>query len=220
MVAAYTGSSSVCSTSTRRQFVVLDLDQTLIDVDEAHAMIVARPGVGQFLHYCFERFAEVAIWTNATSEWAALALDLEALAMYRDRFSFVWTAEGQLPTLAGQAPTASPGLRRFAYGKPLRLIFQDAAYRERGWSAHTTLLLDDLESNLASSGNDVLVRPFRCEANADDLDETGEPHLHRVAMLLDTLQDLPDVRVRGGLRAKWWLPCEPLPASGSDAELM
>ena len=214
MVSAGGGSSS-----DPVQQIVLDLDQTLIDVDEARSMIVARPGMSQFLDYCFERFAEVAIWTRATSEWAALVFELKPLAMYRDRFSFVWTADGQLPTLAGPAPAASPGLRRFAYGKPLRLIWQDAAFRERGWSERTTLLLDDLESNLASSGNDVLVRAFRCEANAADLDETGEPHLQRVAMLLDTLKGLPDVRVHDGLSAKWWLPREPLPASGSDAEL-
>lgn len=211
---------SAAAEKVQPQFVVLDLDQTLIDFNEAHAMIVARPGVSQFLHYCFERFVEVAIWTKSTSEWAASALDLEPLAVYRDRFSFVWTADGQLSTLAGRAPTASAGLRRFSYGKPLRLIWQDVVFRERGWSSQSTVLLDDLETNLASSGNDVLVRAFRCEENADDLDETGEPHLHRVAMLLDTLQALPDVRAHHGLSAKWWLPCEPLPASGSDAELV
>ena len=101
-------------------------------------------------------------------------------------------------------------------GPSVNIVFQLSGLDE----AAVGRLLDDLESNLASSGNDVLVRPYRCEANADDLDETGEPHLQRVAMLLDTLQDLPDVRVRGGLSAKWWLPCEPLPASGSDAELV
>ncbi len=175
------------------KLLVLDLDETLIHARDRHDPDLAwpphatvdefrvyrRPGVEQFLATVLDRFEAVGVWTAASSDYAALMLDM---LVDRERLRFVYTRERCTPRrdLELDEHYAVKDLRKldgFGFDKA-RILFVDDKPR----------VLERSYANL------VAIPPF-----------TGDPEDRRLEQLLaylDELGPLPDVRPVD--KRRWW----------------
>jgi TFIIF-interacting CTD phosphatase-like protein len=142
-----------------RKLLVLDLDETLMFASMFRlptrpefrlglAQAVRRPGLNVFLERCFSLF-RVAIWTSATTEYAAEAL-VQLLPANAD-LAFVWTRQ--------QCYRETDPVRGDNYW------IKDARFlAARGYAMDSLLVLDDEPRSWASYRDRVLPVPkFRGE---------------------------------------------------------
>lgn len=171
--------------------IVLDLDQTLIDSDNDRN-ITTRPFLAEFLKFCFENFAKVAIWTAATAEWydyvykTTLRPILRAISeddggcylsnrRREYRFAFVHTREhcDEIYSLIGKGPVLT---------KPLSKIFMNFTGEYAAFQYNNTLIVDDnAYACIKNVNNSVLIPEFRI-AN-----ETTDTHLISLMLVLELL---------------------------------
>merc|ERR1719223_1245962 len=162
----------------RAKAIVLDLDDTLIDsmpaalsaqigldlrpahTDEDGDSIFPRPGLAEFLDFCFERFAGVAIWTSAGREWAHTNVQ-HVLGASRP-WAFVWTGDRDSVRRCTRVKAGIVDLHDSAVKvKPLRKVWQSSARRGQGFTRQSTVIIEDTVSNCRSNyGNAIFVPPF------------------------------------------------------------
>lgn len=160
------------------KLLVLDLDETLVHATETPLdrppdyrvgpyVVYKRPGVEAFVAACLDAFAEVAIWTASTHDYA-----LEVLAPIVDcaRLSFVWAR--RRCTLH-----VEPHTRDLVRLKDLRKL------KRRGYDPAKVIFVDDSPGKLRRSyGNLVTVRAFE-----------GQPDDRELSLLLPYLLSLGPV---------------------------
>jgi RNA polymerase II subunit A small phosphatase-like protein len=171
------------------KLLVLDLDETLVHTWEladlnGHARTRSpdlvledslrsfkRPGVEEFLAWCFVKFKAVGLWTAGTLPYA---LELLPHLCELDRFAFVW------------------GRERCTYRRDMEtqenyLLKDIGKLRRFGFSRAQILCVDDTPENFSRSyGNYIPVRGF----NGDPEDR----ELEQLRRYLETLGTVPDVR--------------------------
>lgn len=77
--------------------VILDMDETLISIDESHKPI-SRPYLKEFLVFCFKNFKSVSIWTSANKEWFDIVnINVFVPILDQYKFRFVWCFEKCTP---------------------------------------------------------------------------------------------------------------------------
>lgn len=167
---------------------MLDIDGTLIDdihysqqplskfpisaVDHVGDCVVLRPGVVDFLTYCFLHFP-VGIWTASSSHWLETVLSCQEFVPFRDRWAFVYTGERctiHKPTKHRVDDVFDQ--RNYAAIltlKDLRKVWRKQPLYTRG----NCLIIEDTPENcLRNFGNAVHVPSFDCmseDAEKDDV---------------------------------------------------
>ena len=152
------------------KLLVLDLDETLIHtrvpgeevypdrpadfwLDDGYYFVYRRPGVENFLSWCFDNFREVALWTAGTRNYA-----MEVLPHLCDvnDFSFVWVRE----RCTYLRDMNSWG---YEYLKDLKKL------RRKGYDIRKILAVDDTPAKFQRSyGNYIRVWPFEGNCPEDD----------------------------------------------------
>jgi HAD superfamily phosphatase (TIGR01681 family) len=169
------------------KFLVLDLDQTLIDdypsiesvVSSPAAIcgtdaIYVRPHLKTFLSWAFEYFEGVGIWTKASKEWLYAALSAQPLAQYADKFSFLYTGKRcSRASLSVYAEQSHNYYRNDFYLRPytkrLKKIWRQKKFRNIGWNRKNTLIIDDQSDNfLDNYGNGILIPAFDADQQKGD----------------------------------------------------
>ena len=197
-------------TQTQPLALVLDIDKTLIDAKDHDTVIVKRPHVDAFLDYCFANCAAVALWTNASSDWAAAVVDNLRTADGDVRpWAFVWSCDRGVQKLDWNTPTY-PHFRRHVI-KPLKKVWKSRGRKAQGFTHARTLIIDDTPSNCQCNyGNAIYCPPFYW--NLSD----GDDVLLRLQSYLGSLQADPDAAdVRTVDKRGWYVDAGDLP--GGDA---
>jgi TFIIF-interacting CTD phosphatase-like protein len=175
-----------------RQCLVLDIDETLlfgsvemvgqpgaVTMPCRTAAAVLRPHVEEFLDFCFDRFAQVALWTAAAPVW----LDFVVTHVLAPRpWAFTWH-RSRCVTVSGHAPAT-------VLCKPLSKVWAAAGRRAAGWTRTSTIIVDDVAANaVRNRGNAITVPSFRGDTAHDDA-------LRRLQLFLDmpAVRNVPDVR--------------------------
>ncbi len=149
--------------STPDTLLVLDLDETLIyatesplarpaDFQVGRYAVYKRPHVNAFLTNCQAEF-EVAVWTSASSEYAAEVVG----GLFTAPLSFVWAADRC--TLKFDLETGE----RFSIKNLKKLT-------ARGYDLDRVIMVDDSpEKHPRNYGNLVRVHPWLGDENDDEL---------------------------------------------------
>lgn len=162
------------------KFLILDLDQTLIDDHEipsssirvehvgvlGSTAIYARPHLRTFLIYVFANFRGVSIWTKASKEWLDAALSTPPLCEFVEQFTFLWTGKrcSRIAMKTHCEFNSYPDVYSRPYTKPLKKVWKQKSLRRRGWNRMNTIIVDDKKENfLGNYGNGILVPEFDCE---------------------------------------------------------
>lgn len=167
--------------------IVLDLDGTLIsEVGDPMDAPVLRPGAGDFLHWCFESFETVGVWTAASEGWYEQQFaELLEPAMGPHKFHFVWTGESCVKIRGASGSFIScdwqyPDMIKI---KPIDKIADAPWARERGITKHNILVIDDTPATYQRNyGNAIPVGRFHGDEDDIDLD------IARVAIMKKVLK--------------------------------
>lgn len=126
--------------------IVLDLDQTLVNDG------VARPGLVEFLQFCFSKFASVSIWTAAEKSWWSFCYK-EHMLEHGFVFDRVLTRSdcGQIV----QSPSYNSSFKadRLLTLKPLSKFWDDTS---TGMKANNTLIVDDTPTTAAANPENLI----------------------------------------------------------------
>jgi len=170
------------------KLLVLDLDETLVhcrcdwyggEGPEREAdhhicgsfQMYERPGVRDFLTWCFENFRDVGVWTAGTLPYAQEVLPI---LCDMNKFSFVWGRE-------------RCGSRRDMETHETHWVKDIAKLRKRGYSKHKILCVDDTPQNFYRSYGNFVHMPAYYGDPGDDM-------LPRLAEYLEELGPLSNVR--------------------------
>lgn len=173
--------------------LVLDIDGTLLSESESisvHTMrSMLRPCVHEFLDFAFASFSAVAIWTAGSSEW--LRAFLEAVDPDGERsWAFTWSFEriSWLKVDSGR----NDGSTVMQHVKRLQKIWKNNDLRAKGFSPHTTLLVDNNPSVcLTNYGNAVYIKTYTSEDPPDsDDDDDDDIRDDWLLVLMDYLANL------------------------------
>lgn len=85
------------------KLIILDLDETLLHatcsgLDRESELLIGsyavyiRPHANEFIEFCFQNFAHVAVWTSATMDYAVEACEYLFEENY-ERLEFIWARE-------------------------------------------------------------------------------------------------------------------------------
>lgn len=171
------------------KLLVLDLDETLIHtvelrdetaycerdpdiwIDDTSLASYKRPGVEEFLTWCFENYAAVGLWTAGTRPYAFEVLP--HLCNPND-FAFVWGRERCTWKFDFERGESD-------WIKDIRKL------RRMGYSKQKILCVDDTPEKFKRSyGNYIRVQAF--EGDPEDTE------LEQLARYLETLGPVPNVR--------------------------
>lgn len=167
--------------------IIFDLDNTLIDAQysmggraafvmgrqgPAHICgkelcnlyIYKRPGVDDFLEWCFQNFDNVGMWTLSGSKWVDEVLTHVLKGFPRERWSFIWTGERatRLTLQSNRDVSADAAvLEGRKVVKDLKKVFRQQGLRSKGYRRNNTLIVEDTPSNCVRNyGNSIFVSPF------------------------------------------------------------
>ena len=147
--------------------IILDVDGTLIDNYLLYNKyeIVPRPYLKQFLHFCFENFQNVSIWTHADNNWFEYVYlkILKDLLPLGKSFHFIKTSNFHYENNTGYYTTER--------SKKLEHIYID--YEE--YDELNTFILDDTPSTYRFNiENSIPIKPFDFDINDDSLNKDKE----------------------------------------------
>lgn len=141
-------------------YLILDLDETLISAISLDKSL-ARPGLNDFLDFCFANFQSVSIWTASSKDWWLLNYSQHFskytfdMVLTGERCSHKWN----YLTNGHENPTYDPY-------KPLRKLWR----RNFGMTCHNTLIVDDEPFNSWKNyGNALNIHPFNGDKNDQEL---------------------------------------------------
>lgn len=143
--------------------IVLDMDGTLIDSHEQS--IYTRPGLQDFLWFCFKHFETVGIWTMASEGWfqtvnktafQPLIADINKHCGTTYQFHFVYTRNRGTTKFIRKNYTLDPPL---AYSiKPLRKLWRQ---KQQPHTKYNTIIVDDIPINaIENYGNAIYVHSW------------------------------------------------------------
>lgn len=126
--------------------IVLDLDQTLVNDN------VARPGLSEFLHFCFSHFASVSIWTAAEPGWWSFCYN-EHMVDHGFVFSRVLTRADCDQIVQSLSYNSSLRADSLLTLKPLSKLWKDAS---TGMRPTNTLIVDDTPTTAAANPENLI----------------------------------------------------------------
>eukprot|EP00210_Caulerpa_lentillifera_P001319 g1269.t1 len=200
---------------TRRKNIIFDLDGTLIDAQfpaGAKAALVLgarapvhvcgsqlaflhvykRPGLDQFLTWCFENFENIGIWTLSGREWLNEIMENVLNGFPKDKWSLLWTEDratriSSLQSSHGDDAVMIKGQRVV---KDLNKVFRNKMLRNKGFTRQNTLIIEDTPSNCSKNyGNAIYIDTF------DILSSKPDQNLFRLMKYLrQTVLPLANVR--------------------------
>lgn len=150
--------------------LVLDIDGTLLsecaNVDSSCMARYLRPHLQEFLDFAFASFSAVGIWTAASQQW--LDAFLEAVDPGRLRqWTFTWSFSKitWMKLQSAYSDSSDEGHEPvMQHVKRLSKIYQQSSLRKQGFSAHTTLLVDNNPSVcLPNYGNSIYIKTYNAE---------------------------------------------------------
>jgi len=143
--------------------LVLDIDGTLLSeaarVSGPTSMrFLLRPHLDEFLEFAFQSFSGVALWTAGSRGW--LEAFLNAVDPQRQRpWAFTWSYERVSMQCVGTSVDSNTPV--FQYVKRLRKIWQNKGLRAKGFSPHTTLIVDNNPSVcIPNYGNAIYIKTY------------------------------------------------------------
>lgn len=118
--------------------IILDLDGTLIN-----DKMEARPHLKYFLHFVFQRFQRVSIWTLANREWFNKAYTdaLKPLMPEGSHFHFIWCRINHRNTMYSGVV------------KPLNQVYKTFPGM---YNSHNTYIVDDTPSTYQENINNAI----------------------------------------------------------------
>lgn len=137
------------------EHLVLDLDGTLIGLDskmdEEIIMISIRPYLKEFLHFVFDHFKTVSIWTAANVHWWNAAYEvLKEYLPHGAGFTRIWTYEN-----------CTVDEQNCVY-KPLEDFVDDISHL--GADMFNTMIIDDTPHTYrANKVNAIAIKPYKGE---------------------------------------------------------
>lgn len=187
-------------TPSGRMNIILDLDGTLIDTQfpvGAQAAFVLgapgpkhvckgkleglhiykRPGLDEFLQFCFTNFQHVGLWTHSGEEWVNEVLSHVLTIPDRSDWSFIYT--GKRATRVQQRPALedSNGNR---YIKDLKKVFRRKDLRAMGFEKYNTIIVEDTPENcIRNFGNAIYISTF------DVVKKSWDSELHLLKLYLE-----------------------------------
>lgn len=129
--------------------IILDVDGTLVvDTDDDSKIPEFRPYLREFLHFLFETFATVSIWSNASAEWINPIVEKIKSTMDLPRdFLFVRTRTTFYMAINAQHKI-----------KYLKNIYR----QHKSLNTHNTLILDDTPATYRNNyGNAIGIDTWR-----------------------------------------------------------
>lgn len=170
--------------------IILDLDETLIDTQfpagarTAFLMgsaapkhvckkgqleglhIYKRPGLDEFLQFCFTKFQHVGLWTHSGEEWVNEVLSHVITIPDRSDWSFIYTGKRATRVCNERGVEGNSGHR---YIKDLKKVFKRKDLRAMGFEKHNTIIVEDTPENCVRNyGNAIYVTPYDVVKNSWD----------------------------------------------------
>ena len=139
--------------------IILDLDGTLIGPDQS-----PRNHLSIFLHYVFDKFDNVSIWTHANNEWfnAAYHNVLKQHMPINKEFKFIWCRDKCESICSSYSSYTCPSSIEII--KPLRDVY--AAFPDH--HKYNTFILDDNEKTYQYNiANSIPIPSFTGEIDND-----------------------------------------------------
>ena len=179
------------------KLLVLDLDETLLHATEfplqrpydyliSGIYIYLRPGVFEFLDFCFSHF-DVAIWSSGSQGYVQSVI---SIVFGRYKFVFVWdlrkcTHYAPLNTciddIYGQNGEFAPLTSSYCVIKKLSKL-------KKKYPLESILIVDDTpEKCIKNYGNAIYIKPFYGSIN--------DKELYKLSKYLLTLKDIANVRI-------------------------
>ena len=166
----------------KKKLLVLDLDETLIhanevsigrkpDFDIGDYIVYKRPGVNEFVEYCFEHF-DVAIWTSSNRLYADAIVNF--LIPDPSKLQFVWARERCTQRFIAET-------YEYTHLKVFKKL------KDQGYSLDLIIGIDDSpEKYVRNYGNLVKVNPY--------FGEETDNELSLLTRYLEILKQVPNVR--------------------------
>eukprot|EP00930_Biecheleria_cincta_P056173 TRINITY_DN42343_c0_g1_i1.p1 TRINITY_DN42343_c0_g1~~TRINITY_DN42343_c0_g1_i1.p1 ORF type:complete len:253 (+),score=22.08 TRINITY_DN42343_c0_g1_i1:49-807(+) len=147
--------------------LVLDIDGTLLSESVQSDCTIAemrewmRPHLPAFLHFAFESFASVAIWTAASSEWLNMFLQAVDPGGHRT-WAFAWTGSRcNLSRDRGGLGNSDSLYPVYSKEKRLKKVWGNKLLRALGYSRSSTLIVDNTpEVCRFNYGNAIYIKTF------------------------------------------------------------
>lgn len=162
--------------------IILDLDGTLIDAQYpagakaavaagvaaprhvcgkrlANLHIYKRPGLDDFLEFCFDNFANVGLWTHSGKEWVDEVLTNVIETTSRYNWSFIFTGERATRVACEQG--AAQLSAEMTYPKDLKKVYRRKDLRAMGFERYNTIIVEDTPGNCwRNYGNAIYVSSY------------------------------------------------------------
>lgn len=163
--------------------IVLDLDGSIIAIEDRVNFPIPRPYVSEFLQFCFDKFDNVGIWTAASDGWAYEVIERLFTPEQKKKLAFIWTEE-----------KCDSDIRGYVL-KPLKKIWNNPKLKKKGFNRHNTIILEDNHKNCKKNyGNNIIVKPYKV-----NLEMAGDPTLLKLMGFLETyVFDERSNKKRGG----------------------
>jgi hypothetical protein len=179
--------------------LVLDIDGTMLSESICSAKFMRsmlRPHLDEFLDFAFAAFSGVAIWTAGSREWLDAFIEAVDPAGRRP-WAFTWSAERISWVREVVADGSEPV---HAHIKRLSKIWQKKALRAKGFTAHTTLIVDNNPAVCCENyGNAIYIKTYGAddESNAEDSSKGGDDYDDWLLVLIRYLKLLTESQTPG-----------------------
>eukprot|EP00210_Caulerpa_lentillifera_P008631 g8234.t1 len=206
----------------KRKNIIFDLDGTLIDaqypagakaafvlgapapvhVCGAHLQYIhvyKRPGLDQFLQWCFDNFDNVGIWTLSGWDWLGEIMENVLSRFPKERWSLLWTGERATRISSPRTTRDDEAVVMKGYHvlKDLNKIYRNKVLRNKGFTRNNTIIVEDTPSNCSRNyGNAIYINTF------DVLSSKPDQNLYRLKKYL-TKTILPSSNLRAIDKRLW-----------------
>lgn len=181
----------------RRLCLVLDIDGTLLSEGAPSALsgigdmqvplrMMLRPHLQAFLDFAFESCVAVGIWTAASSGWMDLFFRIADPERKRP-WAFTWCGN-----MVGFDRTSTEGLYPvYTKVKKLSKIWRNRALRARGYTRHSTLIIDNTPSVCRRNyGNAIYIKTYGDVDEGHAAIDSRDDHLLVLQTYLRQLHDM------------------------------